>query len=135
MTALSPLIRLALALPLAGCVGTETIPTGKALYYRNCASCHGIAGRGDGPAAPSLAVRPTDLTQLRMSVQELMQVIDGRTPVQAHGSSEMPVWGEVFEQIHLDGDHAKRIALLEVQALADYTAGLGRRQPAAPQTE
>ena len=52
----------------------------------------------------------TDLTQLHMSVQELMQVIDGRTVVQAHGSSEMPVWGTVFEQIHLDGEHAKRIA-------------------------
>ena len=132
MIALHPLVRLALVLPLAGCVGSETIPTGEALYRRYCASCHGISGRGDGPAARSLAVAPTDLTQLHMSVQELMQVIDGRTAVQAHGSSEMPVWGEIFEQIHLDGDHARRIALLQVQALADYTAGLGTRQPAPP---
>jgi mono/diheme cytochrome c family protein len=132
MIALSPLVRLALVLPLAGCVGNETIPTGEALYRRHCASCHGVSGRGDGPAARSLATPPTDLTRLRMSVQDLMQVIDGRTAVQAHGSSEMPVWGEVFEQVHLDSDHAKRIALLEVQALADYTAGLGKPQPAAP---
>lgn len=120
---------LALALPLAGCVGADTIPTGAALYRRYCASCHGVSGRGDGPAADSLKVRPTDLTQLRMSVQDLMTVIDGRTVVPAHGSGEMPVWGEVFEQIHLDSDHAKRIALLQVQALADYTAGLAANPP------
>jgi mono/diheme cytochrome c family protein len=130
MIAALPLVSLALV--MAGCAGRESIPTGEALYRRNCASCHGIAGRGHGPAAPSLAARPTDLTQLHMSVQELMQVIDGRTAVQAHGSSEMPVWGEVFEQIHLDGEHAKRIALLEVQALAEYTARLGGTRAGPP---
>ena len=123
---------LALVLPLAGCIAADSVPTGAALYRRHCASCHGVSGRGDGPAAGSLTVRPTDLTQLRTSVQDLMQVIDGRTAVQAHGSSEMPVWGEVFEQIHLDGDHAKRIALLQVQALADYTARLAGNRPPPP---
>ena len=132
MTALRPLVRLAAVLPLAGCLGYDTVPTGNALYRRNCASCHGISGHGDGPAAGSLVVRPTDLTRLRLSVQDLMQVIDGRTAVQAHGSSEMPVWGEIFEEVHIDGEHAKRIALLEVQALAEYTAGLANGQPAPP---
>lgn len=127
-----PLVSLALVLLLAGCAGSESIPAGAALYRRNCASCHGISGRGDGPVAPSLAVRPTDLTRLHMSVQDLMQVIDGRTAVQAHGSSEMPVWGKVFEQIHLDGEHAKRIALLEVQAIAEYTARLGGARTGPP---
>ena len=37
----------------------------------------------------------------------------------------MPVWGEVFEQMHLDDAHAKRTALLQVEALADYVARLG----------
>ena len=127
-----PLVSLALLLPLAGCAGRESIPTGDALYRRNCASCHGVSGRGDVPAAPALTTRPTDLTQLQMSVQELMQVIDGRTAVQAHGSSEMPVWGEIFEQIHLDGEHAQRIALLEVQALAEYTAQRGAARTGRP---
>ena len=132
MIALSRFVRLALLLPLAGCVGSDTIPTGQALYRRDCASCHGVSGRGDGPAAGALTARPTDLTQLRMSVQDLMHVIDGRHAVPAHGSSEMPVWGEIFEQIHIDGDHAKRIALLQVQALADYTAGLAKNPPPPP---
>jgi mono/diheme cytochrome c family protein len=132
MTAFHLLVFLALVAPLAGCVGNEAISTGDALYRRHCASCHGITGHGDGPAAHSLIVPPTDLTRLRTSAQELMQVIDGRTAVQAHGSSEMPVWGEIFEQVHLDGDHAKRIALLQVQALADYTARLAKSRSSAP---
>ncbi len=32
----------------------ESIATGKALYNRNCASCHGKTGLGDGPKARML---------------------------------------------------------------------------------
>ncbi|MBV9654514.1 MAG: CopD family protein [Acetobacteraceae bacterium] len=39
-----------------------SIVRGEALYGSNCASCHGADGRGDGPAAPGLAVPPADLT-------------------------------------------------------------------------
>jgi hypothetical protein len=53
-----------------------------------------------------------------------MQVIDGRFAVRAHGTSAMPVWGEVFEAMHLDDAHAKRTALQQVQALADHVARL-----------
>ena len=36
---------------------------GAALYDDNCALCHGATGRGDGPAAPGLPIRPADLTE------------------------------------------------------------------------
>ncbi len=37
---------------------------GRALYRQNgCGSCHGAAGRGDGPISHTLDPRPTDLTQ------------------------------------------------------------------------
>jgi putative copper resistance protein D len=36
---------------------------GAALYADNCALCHGATGRGDGPAAASLPIRPADLTE------------------------------------------------------------------------
>ncbi|HVO92599.1 MAG TPA: cytochrome c [Terriglobales bacterium] len=35
---------------------------GKGLYQQNCAPCHGAAGKGDGPGAQSLPVRPADHT-------------------------------------------------------------------------
>jgi putative copper export protein/mono/diheme cytochrome c family protein len=40
---------------------TDSIARGAALYPANCASCHGVAGHGDGPAAAALKVAPADL--------------------------------------------------------------------------
>jgi putative copper resistance protein D len=36
---------------------------GAAVYADNCALCHGATGRGDGPAAAGLPIRPADLTE------------------------------------------------------------------------
>lgn len=35
---------------------------GAEIYRRECAACHGLTGRGDGPAAPALDPAPADLT-------------------------------------------------------------------------
>jgi mono/diheme cytochrome c family protein len=40
----------------------EQLAAGKQLYGKNCASCHGDAGRGDGPAAAGLPLKPSDFT-------------------------------------------------------------------------
>jgi putative copper resistance protein D len=40
-----------------------SIVRGSAVYVENCALCHGATGRGDGPAAAGLPVRPSDLTE------------------------------------------------------------------------
>lgn len=39
-----------------------SIRTGEALYSQNCAPCHGVQGKGDGPAGMALNPRPGDLT-------------------------------------------------------------------------
>src|SRR5579884_3969774 len=39
-----------------------SIAAGAAVYAANCALCHGVDGRGDGPAAAGLPIRPADLT-------------------------------------------------------------------------
>jgi len=38
--------------------------SGKQMYIDYCAPCHGIAGKGDGPAAPALKTPPTNLSLL-----------------------------------------------------------------------
>ncbi len=76
---------------------------GRSLYLRYCASCHGREGRGDGPVAPALGQKPTDLTQIAAANHGefpflgVVEAIDGTRTVRAHGVSEMPIWGEVFQ--------------------------------------
>ena len=136
MTVGIPIFVAALAL-VAGCQWTGQPPQhGVDLYVRYCASCHGLAGRGDGPAAAALVPPPTDLTRSTAELPELMKVIDGRRTIRAHGSSDMPVWGDVFEAA-LEGDSRQhRDALRNVEALGEYVLHLraqaAREAPAAP---
>lgn len=129
--------RFVAALTLAiGCGWTGQPPQhGVDLYVRHCASCHGLAGRADGPAAEALAPRPSDLTRSTAELPELMKVIDGRRTIRAHGSADMPVWGDVFEAA-LEGDSRQhRDALRNVGALAEYVLhlrGQAARESTAP---
>jgi hypothetical protein len=75
-------------------------------YAFYCATCHGTHGKGDGPTAAALAIRPPDLTRLahrmggtfpRTAVEDF--VTGGGRPVPAHGSGNMPVWGPIFQSL------------------------------------
>jgi len=77
--------------------------SGAVLFGTYCASCHGRNGLGDGPVAESLKTRPPNLTQLAklnggmFPAERTRRVIDGREAgMRAHGSIEMPVWGDAF---------------------------------------
>jgi mono/diheme cytochrome c family protein len=77
---------------------------GKALFSEYCASCHGVSGKGDGPAASALKIPPADLTALAKRNKgqypslRVMQAIKAGPAVPAHGSEIMPVWGPIFLQ-------------------------------------
>ena len=45
------------------------VAAGKALYARNCATCHGPAAKGDGASAAGFATKPADLTDGRLMNQ------------------------------------------------------------------
>lgn len=52
---------------------------GKTLYQTHCATCHGPAGRGDGPTAESLRVAPANFHRFRSflkSDEELLRTIE-----------------------------------------------------------
>lgn len=40
----------------------SALEAGQKLYAENCAYCHGIRGRGDGPRSPYLEPQPADFT-------------------------------------------------------------------------
>ena len=86
----------------AASAGASEGGPGRILYLTHCQGCHGLEGRGDGPAAASLRTRPTDLTHLwqrygtPLDRERLTAYIDGRGLLEVHGRREMPVWGDEF---------------------------------------
>jgi mono/diheme cytochrome c family protein len=84
---------------------TPTSPSsGKEMYNSYCASCHGMDGKGNGPAAPALKSHPTDLTLLaqknggKFPSAHVMSSIQDVTQ-NVHGSKDMPVWGPLLSSV------------------------------------
>ena len=81
----------------------KTNPTdGKQMYTSYCAPCHGVDGRGHGPAASALKTQPTDLTGLAKANHgkypdtHVVSVMRFGSGLPAHGSADMPVWGPIL---------------------------------------
>lgn len=87
----------------AGPAGAQESDYGRSLFAQNCAVCHGAEGAGDGPVADLFAQRPRNLKLLAeengkaFPFSEVYQAINGRRDIAGHGTSEMPVWGALFE--------------------------------------
>ena len=129
---------LACAALLAGAAacgaGEEPAPSGRIVYERHCASCHGLDGRGAGPVAESLDDAPPDLTRLaarnggRFDERAVMTAIDGRREIEEHGTKDMPVWGAVFESDLMGQQYRRYTAFLRIRDITDYLRSI--QQPA-----
>ncbi len=79
--------------------------SGKEMFTSYCASCHGVDGKGGGPAAKALTAAPADLTLLasrnggKYPNDKVAAILRGQTNLMPHGDQEMPVWGPVFRQM------------------------------------
>ncbi|MBI4693477.1 MAG: cytochrome c [Gammaproteobacteria bacterium] len=94
---------------------------GKARYLQECAFCHGDDAKGNGPFALLLKKQPTDLTRLAQAnggqfpFDKVFASVDGRTRPLAHGTAEMPIWGQEWRLEEGAGaEAALRGRLLEV---------------------
>jgi mono/diheme cytochrome c family protein len=110
--------------------------SGRADYLVHCASCHGINGEGDGPVAGVLKVKTPDLTLLSRSNQgsfpekHVFDTIDGSVVVEAHGTRDMPVWGEFFPMQALNAANkaqTEREVNARIQRLVDYLKAIQRQ--------
>jgi mono/diheme cytochrome c family protein len=76
--------------------------SGVDMYKAYCAACHGVSGKGNGPAASALKTPPTDLTALtknsggKFPDLKVAATIRGEANLPAHGTQEMPIWGQLF---------------------------------------
>jgi mono/diheme cytochrome c family protein len=85
---------------------------GAIIFRNNCAACHGLEGRGDGPVSKTLKRNVPDLTRLSLRNGGTFPAIHVRTTVMlgaddllpTHGSTTMPIWGPIFHEIEFDQD-------------------------------
>jgi mono/diheme cytochrome c family protein len=76
--------------------------SGRQMFQEYCAVCHGRDGNGGGPAAAALKIPPADLTTLsqrnhgKFPGNKVFDTIKGDSDTPAHGSKEMPIWGDLF---------------------------------------
>jgi hypothetical protein len=87
-------------------------------------------GKGHGPVATALRTPPADLTQIAkrrggdFPVAEIAAYIDGRTEVRAHGSRDMPVWGERFSEQVGGGSLGEEVVRGNLLILIQYLQSL-----------
>src|ERR1017187_7720768 len=83
-----------------------SVSSGPQMYTNYCASCHGANATGNGPAAPALKFPPTDLTTLSKNnggvfpSAHIASVLQFGVETSAHGSANMPVWGDLMLTLH-----------------------------------
>jgi mono/diheme cytochrome c family protein len=85
----------------------------EAVFSRYCAACHGAAADGKGVLAGELRTKVPDLRELAKKNKgsfpfaRVVKSIDGRETVRAHGSPDMPAWGDALK--HTEGRGAPTV--------------------------
>ena len=104
--------------------------SGPEMYRNYCAACHGNDGKGTDPAAPALKKAPADLTSLsrknngKFPALAVQNSIKGDTATTAHGSKDMPTWGNLFRSVSAS---QQAVVDLRVKNLSDYIEGMQER--------
>ncbi|WP_373505132.1 cytochrome c [Aestuariivirga sp.] len=86
----------------ASSFAADDVAAGRAEFQNSCMSCHGDTGKGNGPLAKYLTIKPADLTLLSKNNNgeypflRVFQTIDGRAVVKTHGEGPMPFWGDRY---------------------------------------
>ena len=84
--------------------GAQNQSEGKKLYVTYCSSCHGDNGKGDGPAAQSLPVKPanhTDGAVMNQLTDKFLLEIISKGGSAVGKSPMMPAWGGQLKENQL----------------------------------
>ena len=83
-------------------IKSTSAASGQEMYKTNCAVCHGTDSKGNGPAAEALKAPATDLTVMAQKnggnypALRVAAIIRGEESLVAHGTKDMPIWGDLF---------------------------------------
>ena len=75
----------------------EKVAKGKELYLKNCYSCHGADGKGNGPGSIDLKVKPKNLIKIVKEVPNFKLYMSI-----SQWQGKMPGWINVLSQNELD---------------------------------
>ena len=110
---------------------TAQLNEGRELFSSYCASCHGVTGVGNGPAAASMRRMPPDITGLALAngglfpAERIGRIIDGRD-VESHGDRDMPVWGDAFKAVR--GGGSEEAVRARIASILKYLASIQRQR-------
>ena len=106
--------------------------SGQQMYTTYCASCHGAKGTGNGPAASALKIPPTDLTVLSQKNggvfpgNHVASVLQFGVENSAHGSPDMPIWGNLMLSLHKGSAHPEVEVNMRITNLTGYLKQIQR---------
>lgn len=96
------------------------------MFHQYCASCHGEKANGNGPVAPYLTTKPSDLTTIterqhgQFPEDQILRIITGEENPPGHGTRTMPVWGERLQDDVVGGASKPTVARGRIAFLVDY---------------
>jgi mono/diheme cytochrome c family protein len=108
-------------------IPSNFVPSGKEMFKQYCAACHGLDAKGHGPARAALKIPAADLTTLtkrhggEFPYDLVTNVLRFGPGVAAHGSSDMPTWGGIFQ--YMD-NYNQAVVLKRIKNLCDYLVSL-----------
>jgi len=107
-------------------VSPTSAASGKQMYENYCSVCHGVDGKGNGPAAVALKDQPTDLTMLaknnggKFPDDRVYTVLQFGVETPAHGTKDMPVWGPALRSLSQGSSTAEMQEHQRITNLTNY---------------
>ena len=103
--------------------------SGKQMYLDYCAACHGMDGKGSGPAVEFLKTPPPDLTTMEKRYSgksvalKVRSVLTFGSGSKAHGTLDMPLWGRLFRSLGPESQTPQ----LRITNLSDYVNSIQQK--------